>query len=442
MRYRFQSGGYAPNPPGARPHRRGNETEARDDVLRVTVVVVGVILVVLAGVAIAKRQLIARGRYQTSLFTGAPQHESFVRQAELYPVARMSASPSPRPFDAGPRLTLPASFVWEGRDVSVPAFLTETDTAALLVLQDGRLVFEEYWLTGGRDVPWLTHSVSKSVVSAAVGLALRDGKIASVDDAISDYVPAFAGSGYDGVRIEDVLQMSSGVRWNEDYTDRNSDINLFGWTMFLGRSYDAFVAGRVRENPPGTRHRYTGMDTMALGMLVAAASGQPLARYLETELWHPLGAEHGAFWTTDDAGVPLALGGFNATARDLAKLGELYRREGDWHGTRILPADWVSASTSAVKPHLVPGKRELSTHEMGYGYQWWLPEGGQGDYSAIGIYNQFVYVSPATRTVIVKLSANRRYAVDGTFQEKETFELFRRIAAEAARIGDGARPAA
>lgn len=401
---------------------------------RVAVIAIGGILVILAVLAIVNRQLVARGRYQTSLFTGAPQHENFVRQADFYPVARMSASPAPRPFEAGPRLTLPETFPWEGHEVSVSAFLSETDTAALLVLQHGRLVFEEYWLTGGRDVLWLTHSVSKSVVSAAVGLALRDGEIASVDDAISEYVPALAGSGYDSVRIEDVLQMSSGVRWNEDYADPDSDINQFGWTMFLGRSYDAFVAERVRENPPGERHRYTGMDSMALGMLVAAATDRPLARYLETELWHPLGAEDGAFWTTDDAGVPLALGGFNATARDLAKLGELYRREGDWHGARILPGEWSRASTTATAPHLVRGKREQSAYEMGYGYQWWLPEGDPTDYSAIGIYNQFVYVSPATRTVIVKLSANRRYAVDGNFQEKETFALFRRIAADAARL--------
>ncbi|MEM9175695.1 MAG: serine hydrolase [Myxococcota bacterium] len=402
---------------------------------------VGLLLVALLGCSgpLSPFTWLARARYQTSLFTGAPQHENFVRQADFYPTVSMQAAPTPRPFPRGPALALPEEFAWEGASLDVEAFLRDTDTAALLVLQDGAIVHEDYWLTGGADVPWLVHSVSKSVVSAAVWLARRDGAIRSVDEPISDYVPRLAGSGYEGVAIEDVLQMSSGIRWDEDYADADSDITRFGHTIFTGGSFDDFVAGCVAETEPGTRNRYTGMDTMALGMLVPAATGVPLAAYVERELWQALGAEDEAFWTTDGDGVPLALGGLNATARDLAKVGELYRRGGDWHGTQVLPAHWVEASTTATAPHLVPGPNPRSAHDMGYGYQWWLLEGDLGDYSAIGIYNQFVYVSPATRTVIVKLSANRRYAVDGVYQESETIALLRTIARHA-RAATALRP--
>lgn len=377
------------------------------------------------------RQEIRRALYQGSLFSGAEQAQNFVRQADYYPVNRMTASDSPFQFPEGTPLALPQDFTYEGQSLPVEAFLTETDTVALLVLKDGKLVYENYWQTGGKDVQWLSHSVSKSFVSAAIGLAVRDGLIKSIEDPISDYVPLLKGSGYDGVRIKDVLQMSSGIRWTEKYSNGTSDINRFGWTMLKGASYDAFVASMVAETEPGTQNRYTGMDTQALTMLVRAVTGQSLAAYLQKELWLPMGMEFDAFWTTDNRGVELGLGGLNATARDFAKLGELYRLGGNWHGTQILPADWVAASTTPDAPHLQRGANDISTHAMGYGYQWWLPVGDDQDYSAIGIYNQFIYVNPEENTVIVKLSANRNYAQNSdpsSYREVETFEFLRALA--------------
>jgi CubicO group peptidase (beta-lactamase class C family) len=377
------------------------------------------------------RQQIRRALYQGSLFSGSEQAENFVRQSDYYPVNRMAASANPFHFPQGTPLVLPTDFTYDGTSVNIEEFLTDTDTAALLILKDGHLVYENYWLTGGRQVQWLSHSVSKSFVSAAVGLALRDRFIRSLEDPISDYVPVLKDSGYNNVRIKDVLQMSSGVRWTETYSSGTSDINRFGWTMLKGASYDAFVATLVAETEPGTRNRYTGMDTQALTMLVRSVTGKSLAAYLQTELWKPLGMEFDGFWTTDDSGVELGLGGLNATARDFAKLGELYRLGGTWHGAQILPTEWVTASTTPDAPHLQRGENDLSSHGMGYGYQWWLPEGDDQDYSAIGIYNQFIYVNPDEKTVIVKLSANRNYAQDSdpkSYREIETFALLRTLA--------------
>jgi len=380
------------------------------------------------------RQEIRRALYQGSLFSGSEQAQNFVRQSDYYPVNRMTASGNPFQFPKGTPLGLPQDFTYEGASLQVEDFLTETDTVALLVLKDGKLVYENYWQTGGKDVQWLSHSVSKSFVSAGVGLAVRDGLIKSIEDPISDYVPLLKGSGYDGVRIKDVLQMSSGIRWTEKYSSGTSDINRFGMTMLKGASYDAFVASMVPETEPGTQNRYTGMDTQALTMLVRAVTGQSLAAYLQKELWLPMGMEFDAFWTTDNSGVELGLGGLNATARDFAKLGELYRLGGNWHGTQILPADWVAASITPDAPHLQRGANDISTHAMGYGYQWWLPVGDAQDYSAIGIYNQFIYVNPEEKTVIVKLSANRNYAQNSdpsSYREIETFEFLRALARSA-----------
>lgn len=396
--------------------------------------VIGVLIIAALIASIVFRQEIARYRYQTTIFTGADQQHHFVRQERYFPINEMPRSDIPFVFPQGPELDLPNTFTHSGETFETRAFLESTDTSALFVLKDGEILFEDYWLTGKVDRPWLTHSVSKSFISAAVGLAIREGHIGSVEDPISQYVPAFEGSGYDGVAIRDVLQMSSGIKWDETYSDPNSDINRLGKVMFFGTSYDDFVASMINEKTPGTYNRYTGMDTQALTALVVTATGQSVADFLTEHLWHPLGAENNAFWTTDKSGRELGLGGFNATARDLAKLGELYRLNGNWNGKQILPEDWVTASVTPTAPHLVPGENEQSAHGFGYGYQWWLPEAGSQDFTAIGIYNQFVYVSPETGIVIVKLSCNRYYASEDSpraYRESETFSLFQAIIAQA-----------
>ncbi|MEM1230689.1 MAG: serine hydrolase domain-containing protein [Pseudomonadota bacterium] len=405
---------------------------------------IGLLLLALliAAAAVFFRAELQRLRYQRSLFTGAPQHEHFVRQEDYYPVNEMPAAPTPVAFLAGPALALPRTFEHRGATLETAAFLERTDTAALLVLHRGAVRHESYALSGGPEIPWLTHSVSKSLVATAVGIALRKGLIAQLSDPIDRYVPALAGSGYAGVSILDVLQMASGIRWNEDYADRESDLNRFGAVMFRGDSYDAFVAQRVRERPPGEYHSYVGMNSQALTMLVRAVTGESLATFLSRELWSPLGAQDRAYWSTDRFGVELGLGGLSASARDLAKVGELYRKGGQWQGTTLLDAAFVKSATSVTAAHLARGPNPASAHRMGYGYHWWLPDGDEQDYSAIGIYNQFVYVSPAHDAVIVKLSAYRDYATShepSAYLEAETFSLLRALARLAASEGNGDR---
>jgi len=397
---------------------------------RVLAIVFATLLLVAVGLAVRYQREIDRLAFAATLFSGAEQYESFARIDEILPTVTMSAAEAPVAFPAGEPLSIPATFSYDGRTVDSEVFLTETDTSALLVLRDGAVLHERYMLTGGPEVRWLSMSVAKSFVSAVLGIAVDEGHIESIDEPVTRYVPSLAGSAYDGVSIKDVLQMSSGASWNEDYSDPDSDINRFGRVLAVGGSLEELAATLEPELEPGTFNRYNSIDTSVLGLIVIRATGRSLADYMEEKLWKPLGTESDAFWMVDDAGVEMAFGGLNATARDYAKLGELYRNGGVWHGQQIVPEAWVTASVTPDAPHLMPGENEASDFPMGYGYQWWIMDGDEGEYSAIGVYNQFIYVNPSKRLVIVKLSANSDYGTsddESSYREFETIELFRAI---------------
>lgn len=370
------------------------------------------------------------------LFSGEPQHETFPRMGELFPTAALRPALSPFLFPEGQAIELPQTYVFDGRPQSAEAFIERTDTSALLVLKDGSIRMERYFLTGGRDVPWISWSVAKSFVSALVGIAIDEGLIASVDEAITRYVGSLTSSAYDGVRIGDVLQMSSGARWNEDYSDPDADIHRLAAAMMGDQSLATFVANMQREREPGTLCQYNSADTQVLGMLLVEATGRSLAHYMQEKLCEPLGMESPGYWLLDKAGMEFALGGLNLTARDFAKIGELFRNRGRWRGEQIVPKAWVEASVTPDSAHLMPGKVIVGGHvlPLGYGYQWWVPEGESGEFAAIGIYNQFVYVDPSRGVVIVKLSANRAYGTspdEATNCEMETIECLRAIARQA-----------
>lgn len=374
-----------------------------------------------------------RGRravFMMSLFHGVDMTQEFSDMQSLFPVKAVhTANSSPLPRARQP-VELPATYSFAGESRNTQQFLAETDTSGLIVLRDGQVVYEMYALGSTPETRWISWSVAKSFVSAMVGIALGDGLIGSVRDPVTRYVPELAGSAYDGVAIEDILEMSSGARWDEGYGEWTSDITRFGAAIVLGQSQDAFATTLTRERPPGSFNHYNSTDTQVLGMLLVRVTGQSLAAYTEKKLWQPLQMEHDAYWITDEVGMELAFGGLNATLRDYARFGELYRNHGRWGEHQIVPAAWVTASTIPGKPHLQPGKRAGSDTVFGYGYQWWTPPtGSEGEYSAIGVYNQFVYVNPARAVVIAKTSASRAYGKDETTdREIETLRVFNAIA--------------
>jgi CubicO group peptidase (beta-lactamase class C family) len=371
---------------------------------------------------------------EAGLFTGKPQHENFARTDALAPVRRMPASSSPQSWPVGESVELPSTYRFDGENRSTAEFLDVTDTAALLVLVDGAIRCERYWLTGGPTVNWLSMSVAKSFVSALVGIAVQEGHIASVNDPISKYVPVEPDSAYDGVAIVDVLQMSSGARWNEDYNDSRSDVHQLTKAMMgLGGGLDGFVARMVRQDPPQTVCRYNSGETQILGALIAHATGRTVSDYMAEKLVEPLGFETPSYWLTDMRGTEMSYAGLNLTARDYARLGELYRNDGMWRGRRIIDQQWVRSSTTIDSPRREAGRPIVGGHEidLGYGYQWWIPAGHHGDYCAVGVLNQLIYVDPDTRTTIVKLSANRAYGTsddESTNRDIENVAFLRAIA--------------
>ncbi len=361
--------------------------------------------------------------WASSLFTGVEQYQNFNRVYEFFPTSELIPSNTPLIFEHGPSIELPSHFIFQDNLINVNEYLSRTDVTALLILKDGKITYENYWLTGGKSVKWLSASVAKSFISALIGIAIDQGYINSIDDAVTVYVPQLKDSAYDGVRIKDILQMSSGASWNEDYSDPNSDINRSVRIFALGGSLDEFTASLKNEKKPGTFNRYNSTDTQVLGMLLREATGISVTQYMQKMLWDPIGAEDNAYWLLDSENMEVAYGGFNATARDYAKLGELYRLEGNINGTQIVPSNWIQASITPDAAHLMPGENALSDYPLGYGYQWWIPD-DSGDFMAIGVYNQFIYVSPQNNVVAVQLSANNIY---GTNEELSTLSEFESI---------------
>ena len=372
--------------------------------------------------------------FELGLFTGVEQHENFSRIDELVSSRAMAPSSNPRPWPGGNDVALLESFEFEGAQSDTAQFLAETDTAALLVLKDGTMRHESYSLTGGPDVRWISMSVAKSFTSALVGIAVQEGLIGSVEEPISSYVRVEPGSAYDGVSIRSVLQMSSGARWHEDYSDPESDIVRLGAASAgAGGGLDDFVATMSCDVPPDTLCRYNSADTQALTALLRSATGQSLAAFMQSRLVEPLGFTSPGAWLVDPQGVELGFGGLALTARDYARIGELYRNGGRVDGQQVVAAEWVAASVTASAPHLQSGRVLVGGHTTfeGYGYQWWLPPGDRGEFDAVGVYNQFVYVDPTAGVTIVKLSANRTYGMtedEPENREEETTAFLRAVA--------------
>lgn len=322
---------------------------------------------------------------------------------------------------------LPMTYRWDGENRNVAEALERTATTSLLVVHDGTIVSERYYLSTDRTDLRISWSVAKSFVSALIGIALGEGAISSIDAAVTDYVPTLKGSAYDGVSIRNVLNMASGVTFDEDYLKFNSDINRMGRVLALGRSMDAFAASLTgRDRAPGVARQYVSIDTHVLAMVLRAATGKRMKDYLSEKLWSKIGPEGPAYYLTDGYGVAFALGGLNMTTRDYARFGQLFLDEGRWHGRQIVPAEWVRASVQPSAPPVVN-----PNDPFGYGYQWWLPTEPDGEFYAVGIYGQYIYVNPKARIVVVKTSADRNFRADGHegfLIKQETIALFRAIA--------------
>ncbi len=306
---------------------------------------------------------------------------------------------------------LQLSYKFNGESRQLDEFLERVVGTSFLVIQNDTIIDERYMNGGSETDRFTSWSAGKSFVATLVGLALGDGLIKSLDDPITTYVPELHGSAYDGVPIKHVLQMSSGIQFDESYGNRFADINTFFAKVFLlGRRAEDVMASYPSAGPSGQKFEYISMDTQALGMLVRTVYDQSLSKLIEDRLWQPLGMESDAYWNIDkagDDGVELAFCCLNATTRDYARFGRLYLNDGMWNDRRILPEGWVAEATTPGAEHLTP---EGSGREFrGYQYQWWMPANQERDYFASGVWGQSIYISEPDNLIVVRTSVDPEY---------------------------------
>ena len=302
-------------------------------------------------------------------------------------------------------------YVADGAEHDVASFMDRNFISGLLVLKDGAIALERYGLGLQEHDRWSTMSTIKSMTAMLVGAAVHDGAIASIDDPVTGWLPELRGSAYEGVSLRHLMTMSSGVRWNEDYADRESDVNRYSRSMAnrVPGGVLKLMASLTRENAPGSVFLYNSGDTFLLGAALTRAIGLPLADYMSEKVWRPAGMERDAFYTLETEGGQ-EIGGSRAgmVLRDFGRFAQFVLDDGIIDGKRVLPEGWVEAAGSpafAVPEPPVVGV----TH---YGYSWWL---GDGFMSALGFAGQRIDVFRAKRLAVVTLGAfpQAPYAPDG-----------------------------
>jgi CubicO group peptidase (beta-lactamase class C family) len=319
------------------------------------------------------------------LFWSQAQRDAAFRALDRLPVLAKShvvaAGATPMPLSPGAPLKL-----------AVDAYMAGQRSAALLVVHDGRLRLERYGLGFDRSGRWTTFSVAKSITSTLVGAALRDGYIRSLDDKVSDYLAQMKGSAYDDVSIRQLLTMTSGVRWNEDYADPSSDVARFN-NHQPEDGVDALVSYMrrlPREVPAGTRWHYSTGETNLVGVLLGAATKKPLATYLSEKIWVPAGMEQPATWLLNRTGKEISGCCIQAATRDFARFGMFILNGARVDGKSIVPDGWLADATTT--------RTDIGRPERGYGYQWWTY--ADGTFAARGIFGQGIFIDPRRKLVI------------------------------------------
>tara|TARA_B100001175_G_scaffold314091_1_gene322798 strand:- start:1628 stop:2791 length:1164 start_codon:yes stop_codon:yes gene_type:complete len=285
------------------------------------------------------------------------------------------------------------SYKLKNKTYTLDDYINKFNVGGLIVVRRGNVLYENYNLGNDKDSKWISFSVTKSVTSMLLGAAIQDGFIKNINEPIINYLPQLSGSQYDKVTIKNVLQMSSGVDWNEDYDDPYSDVNLAAGLNSLDL-YE-YLYKLERTTKPGKKFNYNTAESNLIGGLIREAVGSNLSSYLEKKIWEPFGMESDAYWGLDPT-YQDELGGccIYATLKDYVRIGMFALNQGMLRdGKQILPNKWIKDST---KP---------SRSMRYYGYQWWLDGPPFKSYRAIGIFGQLIWIDPQTKTVIAMQSA-------------------------------------
>jgi len=304
--------------------------------------------------------------------------------------------------------------------IDVDAYMKDQRTAGLVIIQDGKIRLEKYGLGFSGNGRWTSFSVAKSFTSTLVGAAIKDGYIKSIDDKVSDYIPDLKGSVYDDVTIKQLLTMTSGVKWNEDYADPKSDVALFN-AHKAEPGVDvtvSYMRKLKREVPPGTKWVYKTGEANLIGVLVSSATKKNLSNYLSEKVWRPFGMERDASWLLGSTGHEISGCCLQASTRDFARFGLFILGGGIAEGKSVLPDGWITAATTK--------QADTDKAEVGYGYQWWIMD--HGSYTARGIFGQGIFIDPK-RKLIIASNSSWPHATDnqGGDQAKKRVLFYKQI---------------
>jgi len=328
-----------------------------------------------------------------SLLTLTPEQQlALYRNIEsTYAVRVVKRGAKVRDLPRAPTQISP-SVSWRERTYNeLETFMQDARISGILALKDGEVVLERYAFGRKPEDRWTSFSVAKSVTALLVGAAIQDGYIKSIDDPVTTYIPDLKGSGYEGVSVRHLISMTSGVKWNEDYTDPKSDVaQASAWTGEPGMNpLVSYMRRLPREAEPGTKFVYKTGETDMAGILVANATGKALAEYLSAKVWKPYGMERDAIWMVDRGGMERGGCCMSMTLRDYARVGLFTLEGGTARDKQIVPEWYIREATDQIKPPV----------EGDYGYFWWIR--GSDGYAAQGIFGQQIRIVPAENLIIV-----------------------------------------
>lgn len=324
------------------------------------------------------------------------------------------------------------SYAYDGKTYTLDQFLEITSTNALLVINNQRIVAEIYRNGSNEKTRFISWSMAKSILSTLIGIALSEGKIESIDDPVTKYLPEMEGSGYQGVTIKQLLMMRSGVDWLEIYRFKEptqlTEVHDNANVGYKYRWCDYAAKQSKRKTTPGTVFNYSTLDASVLGCILERAVGMKGADYMTEKLWKPAGMERDGYWIMDgppEVGREFFGAGFNATLRDYGRFGLMILNGGVADGKQVVASDWVKQATDGVHEPTEPTAPDAPT---GYQYLWWTIPNSK-TFMAVGLHHQFIYVDPDTRTVIVKLS----YTPQPVGRRPEHLAFFRAVVARFAK---------
>lgn len=325
------------------------------------------------------------------------QVNTFRNTDRLFPTRKVARGPAVMALPLSSQPLRDFEYTVDGDTYDLFDVVSLNRVSGLLIVRNGEILFEKYLLGNDEQTRWMSMSVVKSMTATLIGAAIQDGYIDSIDEPIVKYLPRFRGTAYDGVTVRHLLQMTSGVSWNETYTDPDSDRRHMLEAQ-IGQKAGAILdlmAALPRMAEPGTRWNYSTGETQVAGALVRAATGKPVADYLSEKIWAKLGMEADAYWWLESPdGLEVGGSGLSARLRDYARFGLFLLNDGVIDGERVLPEGWVR---SASTPKIVAGEK------VDYGYMLWPLHANS--YAAIGIFGQFVFVDPDKNLVVAMWSA-------------------------------------